>query len=208
MDNENKTDSTILSFPMKRTCPLRPPPEYAQLRQEESMTKAKIWDGTFVWLASRHEDVCKVLSDPRFSKVRTHPGFPETGPGGKAAAFATKPTFVDMDPSEHTRHRAMVEPDFSPEKVQSIRPKIQTITNDVIDQMIKKDQPIDLHTEYSLTIPTLIIYGILGIPFKDREFLENCNAIRTNGSATSGESSAASKDLMNYLGNLVSYSNK
>ena len=189
---------------MKRTSPLRPPPEYAQLRQEKSLKKAKIWDGSLVWLAAKYNDVRKVLTDPSFSKVRTHAGFPETGPGGKAAATATKPTFVDMDAPNHTQHRAMVEGDFSETNVQLLKPKIEKVANQLIDQMIKTKQPIDLHTAYSLPLPTLTIYDILGIPYEDHQFLENCNAIRTNGSATSAQSSAASQDLMNYLSRLVS----
>lgn len=189
---------------MKRTSPLRPPPDYAQLREEKCLRKAKIWDGTSVWLAAKYNDVRKVLTDPSFSKVRTHAGFPETSPGGKAAAKAVKPTFVDMDPPEHTRHRAMIEQDFSEKNVQLLKPKIEKVANELIDQMIKKKQPIDLHTAYSLPLPTLIIYDMLGIPYEDHEFLENCNAIRTNGSATSAQSSAASQDLINYLSRLVS----
>ena len=188
---------------MKRTSPLRPPPEYAQLRQEKSLKKAKIWDGTSVWMAAKYNDVTKVLTDPSFSKVRTHPGFPETGPGGKAAATATKPTFVDMDPPDHTKYRSMIEQDFSPKNVQALRPKIEKIANDLIDKMMKNKQPVDLHISYSLPVPTFVIYDMLGIPYEDHEFLETCNAIRTNGSATSAQSSAASQDLMNYLSRLV-----
>jgi len=69
--------------------------------------------------------------------------------------------------------------------------------------MKNKKQPIDLHLSYSLPIPTLVIYDMLGIPYSDHDFLERCNAIRTNGSATSAESSAASQDLMNYLSRLA-----
>ncbi len=36
-----KTDGKALSFPMKHTSPLRPPPEYAQLRKEDSLKKGK-----------------------------------------------------------------------------------------------------------------------------------------------------------------------
>lgn len=195
--------SDVPSFPMERTLPLRPPPEYTKLRKEKPI-KAKIWDGSLVWLVTRHADVNTVLSDPRFSKIRTHPGFPETGPGGKAAAFATKPTFVDMDPPEHTRHRGMVAQDFTVEKVESMRPDIQKIVDQVIDDFLKtQKQPVDLHEAFSMPVPTLIIYKMLGIPYEDHEFLHKCNSIRTNGSATSAESSTASNDLMEYLGRLV-----
>ena len=195
----------VPSFPMTRSSPLRSPTEYARLRKEHPISKAKIWDGSLVWLVTRHSDVCTVLTDRRFSKVRTHPGFPETGPGGKAAALATKPTFVDMDPPEHTRHRAMVEQDFTVAKTESMRPDIQRIVDKVIDEMLNNHtQPIDLLASFAILVPTLVIYQMLGIPYEDHGFLERCNSIRTNGSATSGESSAASKNLMDYLGRLVS----
>lgn len=191
---------------MERTSPLRPPPEYAKLRKEQPISKAKIWDGSLVWLVTRHNDVHTVLTDPRFSKVRTHPGFPETGPGGKAAAHATKPTFVDMDPPEHTCQRGMVEQDFTIEKIESMRPEIQQIVDQIIDEMINAHtQPMDLVASFAMPVPTLVIYKMLGIPYEDHKFLHRCNSIRTNGSATSAEASAASKDLMDYLGRLVSF---
>lgn len=196
-------DADVPNFPMARTAPLRPPPDYTKFRKEQPILKARMWDGNLVWLITRHADVSKVLSDPRFSKVRTHPGFPETGPGGKAAAKAGKPTFVDMDPPEHTRHRGMVEQDFTAEKAEEMRPDIQQIVDQVLDDMLKNPQPVDLLSVYAMPVPTFVIYKMLGVPYEDHEFLEKCNAIRTNGSATSAESAQASKDLMDYLGRLV-----
>jgi hypothetical protein len=38
-----------------------------------------------------------------------------------------------------------------------------------------------------------IIYGILGVPFKDLEYLTQCNAIRSHGSATATEAANANK---------------
>lgn len=44
-----------------------------------------------------------------------------------------------------------------------------------------------------LNRPQKIIYGILGVPFKDLEYLTQCNAVRSNGSATATEASNANK---------------
>ncbi|CAF5072273.1 unnamed protein product, partial [Rotaria sp. Silwood1] len=44
---------------MARTLPLRPPPDYAKLRKENPISKAKMWDGNLVWLVTRHGDVSK-----------------------------------------------------------------------------------------------------------------------------------------------------
>jgi nitric oxide reductase len=80
-------------------------------------------------IVSRHKNVCK---------FRSHPGFSESGPGRKAAAIASKPTFVDMDPSEHTHHRSMIEQDFSEENIQSLKLKIE---KNLIDEIKNKKQP-------------------------------------------------------------------
>lgn len=48
-----------------------------------------------------------------------------------------------------------------------------------------------------------VIYTILGVPFKDLEFLTQQNAIRTNGSATARQASSASQGLLDYLSDLV-----
>jgi len=115
-----------------------------------------------------------------------------------------------MDPPEHTRHRSMVHQDFTFDKVESMRPQIQQIVDELIDNLIEKgkSESIDLLSSFAMPVPTLIIYKMLGIPYEDHEFLDKCNSIRTNGSATSAESSAASQDLMNYLSQLVDKKDK
>lgn len=47
-----------------------------------------------------------------------------------------------------------------------------------------------------------IIYTILGVPFEDLEFLTQQNSIRTNGSSTAREASAANQYVL-CLANVV-----
>jgi len=49
-------------------------------------------------------------------QVRTHPGFPELVPGAKAAISGREPTFVDLDPPEHTKFRGFFEHAFTNER--------------------------------------------------------------------------------------------
>ena len=45
--------------------------------------------------------------------------------------------------------------------------------------MIEKGgvKPVDFVNKFALPVPSYIIYGILGVLFKDLEYLTQCNAI-------------------------------
>lgn len=192
------------SFPFQRPAGSEPPLEYAKLRAQDPVSKVELWDGSHVWLVTTHREVCNVLADNRFSKIRTRRGFPELNAGGKAAA-AHKPTFVDMDPPEHTTQKAMVNPTFTRDHVETMRPGIQKTVDDCIRTMTRDgcQQPVDLVKSFAVPVPTQVIYRILGIPDKDMDYLSGCNAVRTSGSTTSGEAAAASKEVTDYLSRLV-----
>ncbi|KAH7383908.1 cytochrome P450 55A3 [Pyrenochaeta sp. MPI-SDFR-AT-0127] len=191
-------------FPFSRPQAWDPPAEYAQLRKSNPISRVKLWDGSNPWLVVKHKDVVSVLTDNRLSKERTRPGFPEMSAGGKAAA-KNKPTFVDMDPPAHMQQRSMVEPLFSWDAVAKLRPHIQATVDQLLDKMAREGggKPVDLVDKFALPVPSYIIYGILGVPFEDLEFLTNQAAIRSNGSATATEASRANQTLLDYIGDLV-----
>ncbi|KAF2249734.1 cytochrome P450 [Trematosphaeria pertusa] len=192
------------SFPFARPQAWDPPAEYAKLRATNPVSRVQLWDGSQPWLVVKHKDVVSVLTDARLSKERTRPGFPEMSAGGKEAA-KNKPTFVDIDPPRHMQQRSMVEPLFTYDAVARLRPHIQKTADMLLDAMVQGgcEQPVDLVEKFALPLPSYIIYGILGVPFEDLEFLTQQNAIRSNGSATATEASNANKTLLDYIGKLV-----
>ncbi|KAJ6440205.1 histidine kinase [Purpureocillium lavendulum] len=102
--------------------------------------------------------------------------------------------------------KSMVEKFFDPVYVQALQPYIQQTVDSLLDAIIAKgcqNGPIDLIQDFALPVPSYVIYHILGVPAHDLEMLTNQNAIRTNGSATAREASAASQGLLDYLGSLV-----
>ncbi|KAM7213265.1 Cytochrome P450 [Rhypophila decipiens] len=205
MESTDGSAAKLEEFPFSRASGLEPPPQFAQFRKTCPVAKVKLFDGTPVWLVTKHHDVCQVATDPRLSKERMRPGFPELSAGGKQAA-KNRPTFVDMDPPEHMKQRSMVEPFFTPDHVKSLEPYIRKTATDLLEKMKAKgcaDEPVDLIELFALPLPSYIIYTILGVPFEDLEFLTRQNAIRTNGSSTAREASSANQDLLNYLTALV-----
>ncbi|KAL2820434.1 cytochrome P450 55A2 [Aspergillus granulosus] len=196
--------STPPSFPFPRSRAGEPPAEFAELRATCPFSRVKLWDGSQPWLVVKHEDVCNVLTDERLSKERQRPGYPEMSAGGKAAA-KNRPTFVDMDAPDHMRQRNMVAKFFTQEHIDGLKPLISETINSVLEKMVAKgcDKPIDLVEHFSLPIPSLVIYHILGIPVEDIEYLTRTNAVRSNGSSTAAAAQDANQDLLKYLDELV-----
>ncbi|KAF7585208.1 hypothetical protein BBP40_011711 [Aspergillus hancockii] len=173
----------------------------------------------------KHKDVRDVLTDPRLSKassfvqmyretvreskssyqVRQRDGFPEISSGGKEAA-KNRPTFVDMDPPDHTRQRDMVSRFFTDDYVEHCLPFIQDTVQCYLDRSIeahKNSKVIDLVKHFALPIPSHVTYHILGIPEEDFEYLSSCSASRSNGSNTAGAAQHANQELLEYLEKLT-----
>lgn len=194
----------VPNFPFSRPHTHAPPEEYARMRKSCPFAKAKMWDGSEVTLVTRHKDVCDVLQDNRYSKVRTHPNFPEMNPGGKEAVKGMTPTFVDMDPPQHTKYRGMVASWFTRERAEAMRPSIQAKADALAQEVLQKGKGTDLSDNFSMPLAFKVIYEMIGIPFADYQFLSNCVAVRSSGSSTSRDASAAASDLNQYMEKLVS----
>jgi fungal nitric oxide reductase len=119
----------------------------------------------------------------------------------------------------------MVEPLFSRKHIDAMHPHIQKTVNSLLDTVLKGgcEKPVDLAEKFALPVPSYvspfvlwtmpifnpsraepsllakIIYGILGVPFQDLEYLTQCNAIRSNGSATASEASNANRSVFSFL---------
>ncbi|OXM54636.1 cytochrome P450 [Amycolatopsis thailandensis] len=197
-------DKTVPQFPMARAagCPLAPPPELTRLAEFDPVSRVRLWDGSTPWLVTRHEDVRAVLADPRVSVDATRPAFPHTNPVSKARDTRMK-TLMQMDAPEHTVQRRLLTPEFTIKKMEALRPAIQRIVDDLVDEMLAGPRLVDLVEAFALPAPSQVICELLGVPYADRDYFQGVARTLVMDEGDPGKALAASEQLNTYLENLV-----
>lgn len=192
-------NDTIIDFPPPRTDPLQPPPELLRLQSEQPVSQVRLANGQVVWLVLRHADVRAMMTDARVSADSSRPGFPPLGPSG---ANPNLRTFPRRDPPEHTAQRRMLSAEFSVERVESLRPKVKSIVSSLLDDMQSRPQPVDFVECVALPLPTLVISGMLGVPYEDRALFQRFESMVM--SLDREESARGAREEIEYLDRLVS----
>ncbi|HEY1702757.1 MAG TPA: cytochrome P450 [Trebonia sp.] len=161
-----------VTFPLRRSIPFDPPPEYAELRSKCPVAPANLY-GRDAWLITRYDDVREALQSEALSADITHPHFPLT-PGMKAglemSGGGNIGSFLKMDPPEHDDKRRMLTRDFMVRRIEGMRPMIQDLVDGLIDDMLAGPQPADLFEVLAAPVPNTVICWLLGVPQTDHAF--------------------------------------
>jgi cytochrome P450 len=207
------TDTDIPAYPMERaaTCPFNPPPELQALQAETPITRVRLADGTTPWLVTGYADQKAVLADPRVSSDATRPGYPIGREGDPYETEEAPPEdeerpgigFILMDDPEHARLRRMVTAPFMVKRIEAMRPAVQKIVDDLLDEMLAGPKPVDLVEAFALPVPSLVISELLGVPYGDHEFFQEQSTIIVNRFTTDAQRRGAMGALVGYLGKLM-----
>jgi cytochrome P450 len=190
----------IPEFPMPRaaTCPFDPPPALREQQEQGPLTRVRLWDGTTPWLVSHYTEQRALLADPRVSADVTKPGYPSGAP-----VVGNSIGFILMDDPEHARLRRMVTAPFTIKRVEAMRPRVQKIVDDLIDDLLAGPKPVDLVQAFALPVPSLVICELLGVPYTDHDFFQENSKTIINREATTEARSAALGHLAEYLDKLI-----
>ncbi len=196
------TTDEQLTYPMQRTCPFDPPPQYAELRANDPVTRVRLWDGSTPWLLTRYDDMRIVLAHPRFSADPLRPGYPHVFEGRMVADKADK-SFLRLDAPEHDRLRRMVTRNFTVKRVESLRPFIQAIVDKLIASMEAGPRPVEFVEAFAQPLPTEVITHLLGVPYEDHEIFHRATRIQFGSNSTPDQVRASLAELLAYLDDLV-----
>ncbi|ASW55683.1 cytochrome P450 [Plantactinospora sp. KBS50] len=194
------------AFPMPRTCPVDPPPGYAEIAAEQPISKVTLPTGRTAWLILGHDYLRQILADSRVSVNRLDPAYPhlvEMDGQAMGAISLVSRSLVGLDPPEHTVHRRMLINEFTVKKLAAMRPRIQAIVDECIDNLLKQEPPTDLVTALSLPVPSLVICDLLGVPYADHGFFQDRTLVAFNRKSTQLERMQAGAGLLMYMDKLV-----
>ncbi|MRG97719.1 cytochrome P450 [Polyangium spumosum] len=185
-----------------RTCPYAPPAQHQALRKEAPISKVKLPSGATAWAVTRYEDIRTLLSDPRFSSSRRHPGFPHLTPF-VLPPLNPRPFLIDMDGQEHAAARRAVVGEFTVKRSAALATRIQQIVDEHIGVMLAGPRPVDLVQALSLPVPSLVICELLGVPYADHAFFQTRSTNLVNRNTPMEEKASAFFELLGYLNKLV-----
>jgi cytochrome P450 len=154
--------STTSAFPWPPGPAGTPPAAYAHLRETEPVAGVRLADDTPIWLATRYEDVHRVLTDPSFSRHRAAT-LPGAGLGrGQGAGI------VDLDPPEHERYRTPVVAAFDPARVRRHNARITSLAEEILDQLaagpgVSGPVEVDLVSGFTSPLAGRVTCELLGL---------------------------------------------
>ena len=145
-----------------------PYPMYRELLKHNPISWQPLMEG---WVFTRYKDVDYILTHPNMSadRAKARNQFSEMIQKQQESfgPFSRAPTMLTSDPPQHTRLRKLVSKAFTPRAVENLKPRIQEIVDELLDEAEERGQ-MDLVTALGYPLPVIVIAEMLGVPAADR----------------------------------------
>ncbi|MER9430832.1 cytochrome P450 [Mesorhizobium sp. M0482] len=130
-------------------------------------SNAFFWEEFGFWCFGSFDDVNRLLRDRRFGR-QNPAGIPDSRGIGQdrthLSAFdgVEANSMLELEPPVHTRLRTLVNRAFVSRQVERLRPRVETLANELIDRF--EPGEVDLLTAFAAPLPITIIAEMLGVP--------------------------------------------
>ena len=142
-----------------------PYPFLAQLRDKE---KPILHEELGIYLAATHNDASEVLRNKSLGRIyvdRT----PESD--WKTFNWLHSESILESEPPKHTRIRGLISKAFNRARIESLRPKIEVIVEELLNELIGSSTTFDLISNYAEPLPVRVIAELLGFPRSEEHLL-------------------------------------
>jgi cytochrome P450 len=142
-----------------------PYPILARLRTEEK----PIWhEDLGIYLAATYKDASEVLRNKSLGRIYVDRS-PESD--WKTFNWLHSESILESEPPRHTRLRGLISKAFNRNRIESLRPKIEAIVDELLNEITTSGPTFDLISGYAEPIPVRIIAELLGFPRSEEHLL-------------------------------------
>ncbi|MEB4209159.1 cytochrome P450 [Mycobacterium sp. 94-17] len=175
-------------LPFEQAHPLQFAPVLRELLSHGAVHRVRTPVGDPAWLVTRYSVIVRLLADDRLGG--SHPEPVAAARMGESVLYGGPTDNADTEEADHARWRALLQPQFSPKRLRALRPKVESLTAGLLDELAVSGPPGDLHAAVALPLPLLVICEVLGVPHRDRErfraWTTEAAAIRDHGRSERG----------------------
>ncbi|MFI9593163.1 cytochrome P450 [Nonomuraea sp. NPDC052265] len=106
---------------------------------------------------------------------------------------------LTKDGADHRRLRSLVNRAFTPARVAALAPRVQEMTDELLDRLAERDGEVDLVHAFSEPLPVAVICELFGVPGEERAQIREWTGVMLSHAATPDEVNAAAGALLGYL---------
>lgn len=178
-----------------------PYPGYHELREQSPLNYEFLPAGAVAgmnepvraWALMRYADV--------YGALRNHETFASNH--SLAGKVVPRLALIHDDPPRHTRFRHLVNKAFTLKRIETLKPWIVTVVNELVDEMAAS-QETEFMQAYAIPLPVKVIARMLGIPGEDYvRFKLWSDTFLAFSSMTPGERAKSNQEMMAYFGQMA-----
>lgn len=145
---------------------------------------------TSLWMITRLEEAVQVLKNKVFTVDPTTISYTDDQqlpPRVGGLGGLLNHSMIAVDEPDHRRLRSLVSKAFTPKYIQSLRPSIQKIADDLLDR-VQDQGHMDLVNEYAFPLPINVISNMLGVPSEGRALIREWSELFSGADAARQDS--------------------
>ncbi|WP_145503225.1 cytochrome P450 [Streptomyces sp. CFMR 7] len=173
-----------------------PYPYYAKLRAEGPVHTVRTEQMERIWLIVGYEEARAALADQRFGK-----DWRATGRWADDVNPISS-NMLELDAPHHTRLRRLVAREFTPRRIEALRPRVTEITTELLDAMVPAGSA-DLVDALAFPLPMTVICELLGVPDIDRDAFRALSSAIVTPTAAQREAADPVGAMSDYLIQLI-----
>lgn len=130
------------AMPFDRPNHLAMPPLVHELQAACPIARVRTLVGDEAWMVLRHAELKRLFAEPRLG--RSHPDQQRAARVSDSILFGGATDNYETEHAEQAQMRALLTPFFSARRMQALRPRVETLTDQLLDALPDRSPPADL----------------------------------------------------------------